>query len=766
MLRRIVGSALRGFVVAALVTSCGDGGGGGGGDETGPGGDEGGDGEGEPGVRDVAPSSDAEGVVTGQIAMGATDTQVLHASADSQIAGAAVSFPPGALAIDTAVTVEEGASIANAALEKELGLDGAKLAPAGPAVVVTADPPVDATTPFSVTLVTSPGASLDGTRSLIVTFLYLLADGSRRAGVLPTGDLVIDGNKIIIKTTHFGSFQPTYTGIPVATAVEKVTQLEVVTAKEAKPSGGDGGDKTAPTLVAAPNGKDIMLASTPLVLVFDEAMSTTGLETTGSLIAGAPTASVVTTTKADDSIKLTPPSAGWALGRGRQITVTARDKAGNKAAAKTLTFDTTGRIYYVRNAPAGNDANAGTAAAPVATIGRALTMMGDDPADSYIFVGKGTYLEDFTAYTGTRLLGGFPADKWTGRDPKANVTTIAGTGGLTSITLTTGGANTGNEIVLDGFTILVDGSESAQDLVVVDDASVPVTIAHNFINSTAQHSMRAIRISSSDVHITQNVLKTDLSGAGDKPSSSIGIDAASGTAGMKLVVDHNEIRPTATLTGFSAGPSNGIVAYDSSGTGANLIVDIHDNLIVANVAQDSGSASESIGIDLDGTGARIRNNTIVSLGSPQRSMAIRLTGSDPANLLYIDNNILKTNNANDEYCVQTDALESVASLRNNDLQHCTYAALFTGHSALKLAGTSYGQVTQVNSLLVNATSVAGGNLDVDPVFAAGDGNYHVTAPGLKGAGLNGKTAGWDFGGAFVDLDGVARGTSWTIGAYQ
>src|SRR5690606_25060562 len=59
-------------------------------------------------------------VVTGQLSANSTQTQVIQAA--GALSGAEIAFPPGAVAVNTAITIEEGTALATGGTAEELGL--------------------------------------------------------------------------------------------------------------------------------------------------------------------------------------------------------------------------------------------------------------------------------------------------------------------------------------------------------------------------------------------------------------------------------------------------------------------------------------------------------------------------------------------------------------------------------------------------------------------------------------------------------------------
>src|SRR5690606_19836060 len=100
-------------------------------------------------------------ILSAAISANSGTTQVVAASQNSAISAAQVSFPAGALALNTTITIEEGASLASASFTAELGTSDVQVASAGTPVVVKSSVPMDATTPFTLAIPVSTGSGLN-----------------------------------------------------------------------------------------------------------------------------------------------------------------------------------------------------------------------------------------------------------------------------------------------------------------------------------------------------------------------------------------------------------------------------------------------------------------------------------------------------------------------------------------------------------------------------------------------------------------------------
>ena len=179
--------------------------------------------------------NDSDGILTATLDPNASGSQLVEASQSSAIAGTAVNFPAGSLAIATEVTVQEGAALASQSFSDQLGIDSSvTLAAAAPTILVESGKSMDTAQPFTIAISLGAGLKLaDATPNYAV--LYNVTDvstGSRIAGLIPPTELKIEGGKVLFSTTHFGAFQLVTTSSPVA-ATKIATTQAVVSAQQA-----------------------------------------------------------------------------------------------------------------------------------------------------------------------------------------------------------------------------------------------------------------------------------------------------------------------------------------------------------------------------------------------------------------------------------------------------------------------------------------------------------------------------------------------------
>jgi hypothetical protein len=173
----------------------------------------------------IMASSDG-GVTSGAFSAASSATQVMTVD-DGAISGSAVAFPPGALAIDTTVLLQEGASIANSNTAAQLGIGS--LSASGAALVVSSSTPMNASTPFTLNIGRSSGSSLALNEPNLVV-VYLVYDAEKKtfiSGVIPSSQLKITAESVAVSTIYFGSYQvaTTVTMIAKATSVPTVTPI-------------------------------------------------------------------------------------------------------------------------------------------------------------------------------------------------------------------------------------------------------------------------------------------------------------------------------------------------------------------------------------------------------------------------------------------------------------------------------------------------------------------------------------------------------------
>jgi hypothetical protein len=190
---------------------------------------------------EIPVQQNADGSLTAVLSAGSAGTQSLQAPEGSSIAGSQLSFQPGSLAINTTVTIEEGSSLASASVAEELGIgSGTTVNQASSAVVISSSSLIDASQPFTVSLVLDNGSSLTlAEQNLELVVIYKVTkveSGSGTfVGIIPNKELAIVDGKLVFKTRFFGSYQAAYVPVEaVSKVVEKEALKPIETKKEAK----------------------------------------------------------------------------------------------------------------------------------------------------------------------------------------------------------------------------------------------------------------------------------------------------------------------------------------------------------------------------------------------------------------------------------------------------------------------------------------------------------------------------------------------------
>ncbi|HYX32690.1 MAG TPA: hypothetical protein VE954_06220 [Oligoflexus sp.] len=170
------------------------------------------------------PVTEVDGVVTGTVSSTATTDQIMVASTSSEIADSAVTFPPGALSISTAIALGQ-ATDRNTVVMTELGITNAVHATApvyvGPA---SGTPPVVGQ-PLTIQLplpLEESGTSLvaDGELSKLV-LTYVIYDGGWKSGMIPLTSADLSGAYVKQAMAGMGYFQIVY--LTKAAAEKEVT---------------------------------------------------------------------------------------------------------------------------------------------------------------------------------------------------------------------------------------------------------------------------------------------------------------------------------------------------------------------------------------------------------------------------------------------------------------------------------------------------------------------------------------------------------------
>ncbi len=407
------------------------------------------------------------------------------------------------------------------------------------------------------------------------------------------------------------------------------------------------------------------------------------------------------------------------------------------------------------SATTGDDANPGTAAAPLRTIQAAVACARKVPRD--VRVAEGAYdsadASRVTLVDGKSLVGGWSTD-FAVRSPADHVSVIRDT-------TDTGTTGSGDAVLLS----------STSTATVLDGFTIQATTLGAGIRATA------LSVSPPQGGRAGATVRNDVIECGGNPGILFARCIDLGTAGGSVVIADNAIRlGTSDPAGgtswgvqgygvsnaeiarnaFSGGASAAIVGVDLwVADGASPVVEANDfrlgdggdaavrlqlmatgasPAVRNNVVVVTGDAT---GID-DGASAELSNNTVVAA----TGTAIRTSGAS-----RIRNNAIATDSGG-TCLAETSATAAPASVGNNDLSGC--GAVYVDASSPPPLSLSE----------LNALPGASGNLAADPLLDAANGYRPLPGSPLLGAGL-------DLSSLFqADKAGAIRTAPWSIGAYQ
>ena len=168
-------------------------------------------------------SATASGGVAARVEINGKDAQQIAASENSAIAGAAVVFPPGSLAIATTIELAPAAPLTTGNLSA-VGVDSTVVA-SGTPVAITSAEKMDAVNPFTLALPIPSGVGLrlqgvDPERLSVLYRLERVSTGESVAGVFTGPQIRIVGGKVEFETSWFGTYQVIVTERPVVQARE------------------------------------------------------------------------------------------------------------------------------------------------------------------------------------------------------------------------------------------------------------------------------------------------------------------------------------------------------------------------------------------------------------------------------------------------------------------------------------------------------------------------------------------------------------------
>lgn len=180
------------------------------------------------GSFELAATADGAGNYTGAIDPSSSSTQVLRATS-GDLAGSAISLPPGALGINLNITIGSGETLASSDTTQQLGLGDNTATAAGPAVSFVPSSNVEATSPFTLSIPvtgTSLALASSDNENLIVMYKWMKVENgvvSYAIGIIPRDTLTVGSKTVQFQTTKFGTFQLAVTATKITEAVNKPT---------------------------------------------------------------------------------------------------------------------------------------------------------------------------------------------------------------------------------------------------------------------------------------------------------------------------------------------------------------------------------------------------------------------------------------------------------------------------------------------------------------------------------------------------------------
>jgi hypothetical protein len=170
----------------------------------------------------IVETTEDAGDVSGIIQSAMNRAQTLNAAAGSAVDGAAVVFPPGALAIDAPVIVGEGSDAASADILAQVGLDTTVATGVGSSLYVSTSATTDPVLPMTLSLPLPSSSGLAGLVSSTSKALFLDTDTTKYAvafvaekkatgetfvGFIPNKELTFKDGKAQFETSNWGSYR-------------------------------------------------------------------------------------------------------------------------------------------------------------------------------------------------------------------------------------------------------------------------------------------------------------------------------------------------------------------------------------------------------------------------------------------------------------------------------------------------------------------------------------------------------------------------------
>lgn len=179
----------------------------------------------------VETSETTPGVILGQFKKDATDDQVMVGSQNSENKETFLQVPPGSLAIDTAISMQDGANDNPNVLPSALELGDTTVLGGSTPILLEATGVTETTTPFTLnipiplsTTSSSSGLALAGESKVAIQYLVKTSAGNK-IGLFVLGEDDLLGTIVRYKGARFGWFRIVVLSKAVATT-EKSTESD------------------------------------------------------------------------------------------------------------------------------------------------------------------------------------------------------------------------------------------------------------------------------------------------------------------------------------------------------------------------------------------------------------------------------------------------------------------------------------------------------------------------------------------------------------
>lgn len=424
-------------------------------------------------------------------------------------------------------------------------------------------------------------------------------------------------------------------------------------------NGGGTSDTTAPTAMVK-GGKAAIGESGPIIITFSEAMDTSSLALSGSVVGDSDGGVWSTTVATDDTLTFTPTTT-WPLGADSTLTVDAADPAGNALATLTLALGVyPGTLYYV-SATAADDTGDGLSVATAKkTIGAAIAAA---TAPASVLVAEGAYsvnshsgvATQIVLVEGINLVGGFKAD-FSALDTTLYISSV------TDISTEVEGthnrimeANSGVTAAtrIDGFTLNAGGGDNSSAIFL--QGSAGLTVNNNIINSGA--------VSNGGYGIR------DATSANGSVISNNTINSASGS--VIYGISSNSMEPNLVVNNTINGGSS---------SSQDIGIAARQNAVIAGNTINGGTSGTIKGIFTDvNAAATVSGNTINGGTTTGSYQGMRISG--PAT---VEANTITAGGGPSSYGIITSQPEATGAIRNNTINGGA-------------GGSSYGITTMASS---------------------------------------------------------------------